>query len=83
MTFPLLPPANVPEPVAIDECTNCHGLCPPGDVDADGVCTDCREISARTAALTAPRARKPKPEPEEPFGESKVVNGPSQWWNRD
>lgn len=81
MSFPL--PPSTPEPVKIDQCANCRGLCPPGDVDENGVCSDCREISARTAALNAPRPPKPAPESEEPFGEAKVVNGPLQWWNRD
>lgn len=86
MTFPL--PPDHADMIAIDQCANCRGLCPPGDVDEHGVCTDCREISARIHAQNTPKPKaKPKPVPApEPFeveGEAKVVNGPNHWWLRD
>jgi hypothetical protein len=68
VSFPI--PDAAAEPVAIETCTNCHSLCPIGDVDADGVCSDCREISDRVRALKAP-APRPMPDRPEP------------WWNRD
>lgn len=56
----------------IERCSNCRGLCPPGDVDETGVCTDCREISARVAAAATP---KPVPYDRHDLREP--------WWNRD
>lgn len=86
MTFP---PGNVDEPIfEFVHCSNCRGLCAPDAVDEHGVCTDCREISARIHAQNAPKPKAkakpvPPPEPFEVEGEAKVVNGPNHWWLRD
>lgn len=68
LSFPL--PSDVTDTVAVETCSNCRSLCAIGDTDTDGVCRDCRETSARAAALKAP-VRTPAP-----------ADGPEPWWNR-
>jgi hypothetical protein len=70
LSFPL--PSDVTDTVGVETCVNCHSLCPIGDTDSDGVCSDCREIGQRARALAAP------PLPPRP-----PLTDREPWWNRD